>query len=71
NHSDPACPAEVGHRSCSACLVAHAAMKLGRRLTWDPDRERFGDDEQANALLARPQRSPYGTNLALEKQPGA
>jgi hypothetical protein len=37
-------------------------MKLGRKLTWDPDMERFTDDSEANSLLSRPQRAPYGTN---------
>jgi hypothetical protein len=55
----PIAPAEVAHRSCSACLLHHAAMKLGRKLSWDPVRERFKDDDQANALLSRPQRKPY------------
>jgi predicted dehydrogenase len=58
----PAAPAEVGHRSCSACLLAHAAMKLNRPLKWDPVRERFQDDDEANGLLARKQRAPYGTD---------
>ena len=34
-------------------------MKAKRRLFWDPVRERFKDDEAANALLSRPQRAPY------------
>ena len=34
-------------------------MKLKRRLYWDPEKERFKNDEQANALLSRPQRAPY------------
>ncbi len=63
---DPACPAEVGHRSCSACLVSHTAMKLGRKVRWDPEKERFGDDE-ANATLARPQRDKYSTDAVLKK----
>jgi predicted dehydrogenase len=60
----PAAPAEVGHRSCSACLLAHAAMKLGRQLTWDPGAERFLHDEEADRMLSRPQRAPYGTDNA-------
>ena len=28
----PVAPAEVGHRSCSACLVSHITMKLPRKL---------------------------------------
>lgn len=63
----PVAPAEEGHRSCTACLVAHAAMRQRRTLPWDPQAERFGSDEKANALLTRPQRSPYGTNAVLAK----
>jgi predicted dehydrogenase len=55
----PIAPVEVAHRSCSACLLHHIAMKLERRLRWDPLRERFKDDDEANALLSRPQRAPY------------
>jgi predicted dehydrogenase len=55
----PIAPVEVAHRSCAACLLHHIAMKLPRRLRWDPDRERFVGDDEANALLARPQRAPY------------
>ena len=58
----PAAPAETGHRSCAACLLAHAAMKLDRTLRWDPAAERFVNDEAANALLSRTQRAPYGTD---------
>jgi hypothetical protein len=60
----PVSPAEISHRSCSACLVSHAAMRLGRKLRWDPRRERFQDDDEANAMLSRPQRHPYGTTHA-------
>lgn len=52
-------PAEVGHRSCSACLLHHAAMKLNRKLYWDPKKERFKNDDEANKLLKREQRKPY------------
>jgi hypothetical protein len=61
-------PAEVGHRSCTACLLAHAAMKLNRQLKWDPQLERYVDDDEANGLLSRPQRAPYGTDHVLAKQ---
>ena len=36
SHRQPIAPAEVGHRACSACLVSHIAMKLDRKLSWDP-----------------------------------
>jgi predicted dehydrogenase len=56
----PIAPVEVAHRSCTACLVHHIAMKLKRTVYWDPVRERFRNDDEANALLSRPQRPPYG-----------
>ncbi|MDX2413805.1 MAG: Gfo/Idh/MocA family oxidoreductase [Bacteroidales bacterium] len=59
-------PAEVGHRSCSACLVNHIAMKLPRKLYWDPEKERFKNDDEANSMLSRPQRAPYGTTHVLK-----
>jgi hypothetical protein len=55
----PIAPVEVAHRSCSACLLHHIAMKAKRKLYWDPQKERFKNDDEANALLSRPQRAPY------------
>ena len=61
-------PPEVAHRSCSACLVAHAAMKVPGKLYWDPKKEVFKDNVEANKLLSRPQRYPYGTNYVVKKK---
>jgi predicted dehydrogenase len=60
----PIAPAEVAHRSCSACLLHHIAMKLKRKLHWDPVRERFKNDDEANAMRARPERWPYAIGRA-------
>ena len=60
SRQQPIAPVEVAHRACSACLIHHMAMKAKRKLFWDPLKERFKNDEAANALLARPQRAPYG-----------
>jgi predicted dehydrogenase len=57
----PVSPAEVGHRSTSACLLSHIAMKLKRKLFWDPVLERFKNDDEANSQLSRAQRWPYQT----------
>ena len=59
SRKQPIAPVEVAHRSCSACLLHHAAMKLKRKLYWDPAKERFKNDDEANAMLSRPQRAPY------------
>jgi predicted dehydrogenase len=55
----PTAPAEVGHRACSTCLIHHIAMKTKRRLYWDPVKEHFKNDDDANCMLSRPQRAPY------------
>lgn len=64
SRKEPIAPAEIGHRSCTACLLHHAAMKLKRKLYWDPKTERFkNNDSEANALLSREQRSAYAIKV--------
>lgn len=58
----PISTAEIGHRSGTVCLLSDIAMKLSRRLLWDPEKERFKNDDEANAMLSRSQRKPYGTD---------
>ena len=58
---EPISPVEIGHRACTVCLISHIAMKLPRKLNWDPMAERFINDAEANAMLKRTQRAPYGT----------
>jgi len=60
-------PAETAHRSCSACLLSWIGMKLGRRLEWDWQKERFANDAEADAMLAREERAPYGARRAYER----
>ena len=57
-------PAETAHRSCTACLLSWIGMKLGRRLEWDWQKERFVNDAEANSMLAREERAPYGAQRA-------
>ena len=47
------------HRSATTCHLANIALRLGRKLTWDAGREQVVGDDEANAMLSRPQRSPY------------
>ncbi len=54
--------AEQSHRSTAACLLNHIAMKLPRKLYWDPIREQFKNDDEANAMLSRTERAPYGVS---------
>ena len=59
SRKQPITNVELAHRSTSACMLQHIAMKLPRTLYWDPIRERFKNDDEANAMLSRPQRYPY------------
>lgn len=59
SRKDPICPVEVGHRSNSICVITHMAMKLGRALQWDPQRQRFLDDDEANSMLDYEHRAPW------------
>jgi len=62
SRKEPISPVEIGHRACSICLITHISMKLGRKLKWDPAKEKFINDDEANKMLSRPQRAPYGTD---------
>ena len=62
SRKDPISPVDMGHMACVVCLISHIAMKIPRKLHWNSKTERFINDDQANALLTRSQRKPYGTN---------
>jgi len=47
------------HRSVSVCHLANIAMRLGRKLKFDPVKEDFIGDAEATAMLSRPQRPEY------------
>lgn len=53
------CPAEVGHRSASICHLANIGYRLKRSLKWDPLREAFADDSEANGLVSRQPRGEW------------
>ena len=58
----PISPIEKGHKACTVCLISDIAMQFDRRLEWDNTKEMFVNDPEANAMLKREQRKPYGTN---------
>jgi predicted dehydrogenase len=53
----------IGHRAVSVCHLGAIALRLGRKIRWNPDRERFVDDPEADRYLARAQRAPYNYNF--------
>ncbi|MDY0355413.1 MAG: Gfo/Idh/MocA family oxidoreductase [Sedimentisphaerales bacterium] len=52
-------PIEVAHRSISVGLLGEIAMRLERKLHWNPDKEEFVNDPEANRMLSRPMRAPW------------
>tara|TARA_R110002049_G_scaffold4601_5_gene32820 strand:+ start:1135388 stop:1136590 length:1203 start_codon:yes stop_codon:yes gene_type:complete len=55
----PNADVEIGHRSISVCHLLNITREVGRKLIWDPENERFEDDDAANQLLKRPRRAGY------------
>jgi len=55
----PVADVEIGHRACTICHLANIARWVGHKLKWDPTKEVFPDDDEANAYLSRPQRQGY------------
>ncbi len=43
----------------NTCHLANIAIRLGRKITWDPKAEQITGDDEANTWLARPQRTGY------------
>jgi len=50
---------EIGHRSCTVCHLGNIARWLGRKLKWDPVKEIFPGDDEANQYLDTEKREPY------------
>jgi hypothetical protein len=55
----PICDAEIGHRSVSVCHLGVIALRLGRKLRWDPEKEAFLDDKGAESYLTSEMRKPW------------
>jgi myo-inositol 2-dehydrogenase/D-chiro-inositol 1-dehydrogenase len=51
--------AEVGHHATTTCNLVEISARLGRKVRWDAQSQRFADDETANRLLSRAMRTPW------------
>ena len=59
SRKETAAPVDIGHRSISVGLLGEIAMITGQKLEWNPDKEVFINNVQANRLLKRPYRAPW------------
>jgi len=57
--SQPICPIESAIRADTICHLSDIAMRLGRKLHWDPETETFPNDPEATRMLTRPMRGPW------------
>lgn len=63
NRTKPICDVEVGHRTASVCTIGNIAYALKRPLTWNPKKEKFKNDKEANAMLGRPMNNEWGIKI--------
>jgi len=63
NRNKPICDVEIGHRTASVCNIGNIAYQLKRPLKWDPKKEHFKKDKEANALLGRPMLNEWGIKI--------
>jgi hypothetical protein len=54
---------EIGHRTATVCNIGNIAYQLKRSLTWNPVKEKFKRDKEANALLTRELRKGFDIRL--------
>lgn len=59
SRKNPISDVEVGHRTASVCTLGNIAYQLGRPLHWNPAKEKFKNDAEANRLLSRPMRTKW------------
>lgn len=55
----PICDVEIGHRSATVCHLGNIAIRLGRKINWDPAKEVITGDDEAATWVWRPYRAPW------------
>lgn len=59
----PICDVEIGHRTATVCNIGNIAYQLKRPLKWNPKKEKFKNDSEANALLGRPMLNEWAIKI--------
>jgi len=55
----PISDVETHHRAMTTCHLANIAIRLGRKLNWNPETEQIEGDDDANGWVKREQRKGY------------
>jgi hypothetical protein len=55
----PICDVAIGHRSATVCHLGNIAIRIGRKIAWDPTKQAIVGDDEAAAMPARPYRAPW------------
>ena len=63
SRAEPVSDLESAHRVATVCHLANIALRLGRRLRWDAEREEIVGDAEAARQLVRPYREPWDREL--------
>jgi len=64
SRKETAAPCEIAHRSITICHLGNIALRLGRDLKWDPEKEQIIGDPEAARMLSRPYRAPWRLPVA-------
>jgi predicted dehydrogenase len=63
DRTKPVCDVEIGHRTATVCNIGNIAYQLKRSLKWNPEKEKFRRDREANELLSRPMREEWSVEI--------
>jgi len=55
----PICDVAIGHRSATVCHLGNIAIRTGRKINWDPKKEKILGDKEAAKMVSRPYRPPW------------
>ena len=59
DRTQPISDVDTHHRSMTTCHLANIAIRLGRKIEWDPEKEQIVGDKDAAGFMAREQRKGY------------
>jgi hypothetical protein len=55
----PICDVAIGHRSATVCHLGNIAIRSGKTVSWDPEKEVITGDDELAKMAARPYRAPW------------